>query len=138
MNSLPEKLRGLQRDIFVDEKGRIYELPEMALIQTFNPLLNGTKRGRFHPLCCFAKSAYYQTGYSKHEIYHIYANLNKTTAIEWTKLRIDYEYFLFVKYGQNRQDIHKQAVNDLLTISCETWDRTEKSSALLFETKSSK
>ena len=134
MSLLPKKLRSLQRDIFVDETGRIYKLPEMTLVQTFQPLSNETKKGRFHPLCCFAKSAYYQNGYSKREICHVFANLNKTTAIEWTKLRVDYEYFLFINYGQNRQDVHKHAVNDLLAISCEVWDLAEKSSALLFET----
>ena len=51
MSSLTEKLRSLQQNIFVNEEGKTYDLPEIALIQTFVPLSNELNHGRFHPLC---------------------------------------------------------------------------------------
>ena len=135
MNALPEKLQNLQQNIFVDEEGKTYDLPEIALIETFKPLSNEISQSRFHPLCCFAKSAYYKNGYNKHEMSQIFANLNETKATELTKLRVEYESFLFVKYGRNRDEIHKHAVNDLLATSCEIWDRVDKSLTLLFTAK---
>ena len=137
MSALPKDIQSLEQNIFVDENGEVYKLPEMSIVQTCTPKVpDGVKSGNFHPLCCFVKSAHYQNGYNKTEIADFLANLNSTTAIEWTKLRVDYEYFLFVQYGQNRQEVHKHAVNDLLEITCQVWEWMKLRLTLMFASDS--
>ena len=138
MSALPKDIESLEQNIFIDENGEVYKLPEMSIVQTCTPKVpDGVKSGNFHPLCCFVKSAHYQNGYNKSEIAHFLANLDKNTCSEFSVLRVEYSRFVLIKYGhENRNEIHKHAVNDLLEIPCQAWEWMKLRLTLMFASDS--